>query len=107
VIIKLIHKKIENEKYPSLCDIFQLGDRVKRTQTNNKGIEKEYSGIIMEINDDSLEIYWDKINGIYDPKKIDCIFDNCQMNDIFNGNENFTPIKKEKYILINIIKNLI
>lgn len=107
MIIKLTHKKIKNEKNPSLYELFKLGERVKRKYIDNNGKEIEYSGIIMGIKDDSLEIYWDKINGTYDPKNIECIFDNCQTLDIFNGDENYTPIKKEKIIFIDILRKLL
>jgi len=38
----------------------------------------------MAIYNDSIDIYWDTINGEYLPQKIENIFNNCTMYDILN-----------------------
>lgn len=98
--------KLENKKYPSLFDVFKLGDRVKITYLKNNGNFDDYSGLIMGIYNDSIDIFWDKLNGKYQPQKIKNMFTNCKLNDIFDGNKNYSPIKKEKYIFKDIIKKL-
>lgn len=99
-----VRKKLENKIYPSLFEVFQLGDRVKRTFSDNDGNSDEYSGIIMAIYNDSIDIFWDTLNGKYQPQKIKKILDNCNLNDIISGNESYSPIKKERYIFKNIFK---
>jgi hypothetical protein len=107
VIINLLNKKKSVKNiYPSLFEVYQLGDRVKRTYTNKDGKVEKYSGIILSINTNSLEIYWDTINGRYEPDEIDNIFDNCKLHDVFYGNEKYSQLKKEKYILYDIFKIL-
>ena len=101
-IKKINIKKIQNKEGHSLFEIFQLGDRVKRTYVDKDGNIEYYSGIIMTIYNDSIDIFWDTINGKYQPQKIENIFNNCTMNDILNGNENFSSIQKERYIFKNI-----
>jgi hypothetical protein len=102
LIKKINIKKIQNKEGHSLFEIYELGDRVKRTYIDKDGNIEYYSGIIMTINNDSIDIFWDTINGKYQPQKIENIFNNCTMNDILNGNENFSSIKKERYIFKNI-----
>jgi hypothetical protein len=97
-----IKNKLKIKKYPSLFDVFQLGDRVKITYSDKNGNLDDYSGIIMGINNDSIDIFWDTLNGKYQPQKIENIFDKLKLNDIFNGNKNYSPIKKERYIFKNI-----
>jgi hypothetical protein len=85
-----------NEKnYPSLYDAFELGDRVKRIYKNKNGDTKEYKGIILAIDDKGVEIYWDTIDGKYRPNEMNIAFTNCPIIEIFQGNEQYTPIKKE------------
>lgn len=95
-------KKIQNKEGHSLFEKYELGDRVKRTYIDKDGNIEYYSGIIMTINNDNIDIFWDTINGKYQPQKIENIFNNCTMNEILNGNENFSSIKKERYIFKNI-----
>ena len=64
----------------------------------------EFSGIIMAIYDDSIDILWDTVNNKYKPQEIDNLFNNISINDIFNGSDSFSPIKKDRYIFKNIIK---
>ena len=98
--------RFENKKYPSLFDVFKLGDRVKITYSKNNGNLDDYSGLIMGIYNDNIDIFWDTLNGKYQPQKIKNMFTNCKLNDIFEGNKNYSPIKKEKYIFKDIIIKL-
>jgi len=88
-------KKIDDCCYPSLYDAFDLGDRVKRKYKNNKGKKVEYKGIVLAIEDSAIEIYWDTRNGKYRPNDMDIAFTNCSINEIFKGNEEYTPIEKD------------
>ena len=49
----------------SLYRHFKPGDRVKRYYQGETGKTQLYEGIIMTVDYDQLEIYWDKIDGIY------------------------------------------
>jgi len=85
-------KSKKKEEYPSLFDAFELGDRVIRSY---KAGSKEYKGVVLAIDEKGIEIYWDTLNGKYRPNSMDIAFTNCSKNEIFNGNEKFTPIKKD------------
>ena len=86
--------KEENKSYPSLYDAFKLGERVKRRYKDANGKSKEYMGIILAIDNENIEIYWDTLNGKYRPNNMDATFTNCSVNDIFKGNKHFSPIKR-------------
>ena len=58
-------KKKKNKNYPSLYDEFDLGGRVKRIYKDKNGKNKEYKGIILAIDDNGIEIYWDTRDGKY------------------------------------------
>lgn len=88
-------KKWEEKNYPSLYDSFDLGDRVKRFYKNKSGENKEYKGIILAIDNKGVEIYWDTIDGKYRPNEMNIAFTNCPINEIFHGNELYTPIEKD------------
>jgi len=88
-------KKGNVEDYPSLYDAFNLGDRVRRIYTDKKGGPLEYRGIVLAIDDNRLEIYWDTKDGKYRPGDMDIAFTTCPLNEIFNGSEYYTPIKKD------------
>jgi len=88
-------KKRNVEDYPSLYDAFNLGDRVKRVYTDKSGSPQEYRGIVLAIDNNCLEIYWDTKDGKYRPSDMDIAFTTCPLNEIFNGNEYYTPIKKD------------
>jgi len=90
-----INKKKNEKNYPSLYDTFELGDRVKRFYKNKNGNNKEYKGIILAINENEIEIYWDTKEGKYRPKDMQIAFSNCRIIEIFQGNENYSPIKKD------------
>ena len=85
----------KNDQYPSLYDAFVLGDRVKRVFRDKDGSTKEYKGIVLAIDKNSIEIYWDTRDGKFRPNGMDITFTRCSVNEIFKGNDLFTPIEKE------------
>jgi len=91
----LISKNRKFRNYPSLYDAFDLGDRVRRIYKDKDGKEKEYRGIVLAIDDNSIEVYWDTKDGKYRPNDMDIAFTNCQIKEIFKGNEKYTPIEKD------------
>jgi hypothetical protein len=91
-----MNKDIEEEDYPSLYETFVLGDRVKRIYKSGDGKYIEYKGIILAINKNSLEIYWDTVDGKYRTENIDLDFTNCQVDEIFKGSSVYSPILKDK-----------
>ena len=88
-------KKRKDKNYPSLYDAFDLGDRVRRVYTDKNGRNKEYKGIVLAIDNNRIEIYWDTQNGKYRPNDMNIAFTNCLINEIFNGSEEYTPIEKD------------
>jgi hypothetical protein len=94
-LVKRSSKK-KNKNYPSLYDIFDLGDRVKRVYKDKNGRIKEYKGIVLAIDNKSIEIYWDSINGKYRPQEMDMAFSNCQIEEIFSGTDKYSSIEKDK-----------
>lgn len=88
-------KRGEEKNYPSLYDVFELGDRVKRIYRDADGI-KEYKGIVLAIKNDCIEVYWDTMNGKYRPPSMNIAFTTCSVEEIFKGNEKYSPILKEK-----------
>ncbi len=91
----LFGKNRKFRNYPSLYDAFDLGDRVKRIYKDKDGKEREYRGIVLAIDDNSIEVYWDSKDGKYRPRDMDLAFTNCQIKEIFKGNEKYTPIVKD------------
>lgn len=87
-------KKIKD--YPSLYDVFDLGDRVKRVYKDKNGKNKEYKGIVLAIEKNSIEIYWDSIDGKYRPEDMNLAFSNCQQKEVFSGTEKYSSIEKDK-----------
>lgn len=79
----------------SLYDVFKLGDRVKRRYKDDSGRSREYTGIVLAIDKDNVEVYWDTLDGKYMPKEMDVAFTNCSKDDIFKGSEYYTPIRRE------------
>ena len=92
----MVKKKEKGCDYPSLYDAFELGDRVRRTFKDKKD-RCEYKGIVLAIEDDSIEIYWDTMDGKYRPSDMNVAFTNCPLNEIFDGKNHYTPIKKDDY----------
>jgi len=83
------------DDYPSLYDAFELGDRVKRIYKDKKGRNMTYKGIILAIDNDGIEIYWDTKDGKYRPNDMNIAFSHCQIEEIFKGNKEYSPIEKE------------
>lgn len=88
-------------KYPSLYEKFQPGDRVYRKINAENGKKEEYEGIIMAMDNDKMEIYWDTIDGKYDPSLIDDDFTLCSADEVLNGNEEYSPIKRKNKGIID------
>jgi hypothetical protein len=86
--------KESGEKYPSLYDAFELGDRVKRIYKDKNGKNTEYKGIILAIEDNEIEIYWDTQDGKYRPDNMNLAFTTCKLCEIFEGSNDYSPIKK-------------
>ena len=93
---QLIKDRNKIKEDSSLYDVFKLGDRVKRRYKNKSGKPREYEGIVLAIDKDNVEIYWDTIDGKYMPNEMNINFTNCSKYDIFKGSKNYTPIEKEK-----------
>ena len=93
--MKIITRKKKERRHPSLYDAFSLGDRVKRAYIDKNGRPQEYAGIVLAISTESMEVCWDKKDGNYKHKKSDISFTNCLINEIFEGTEHYTPIKRE------------
>lgn len=98
-------RKHMHSTYPSLFQKFKPGDRVIRNWNGFKGNNEEYEGIIMTMDTDYLEIYWDTKNKTYCPKSIEEDFTKCSIDEVYNGNEEFSPIKSKKSSLNDILNN--
>jgi len=85
----------------SLYNHFKPGDRVKRSFQGDAGKSKRYEGIIMSMDHDKMEIYWDKIDGMYCPDLIKNDFTMCSLDEIMNGNYEFSPLKHKKSYLFD------
>lgn len=89
-------RKIKSHDLPSLYDAFQLGDRVMRVYLDKFGKKTVYKGIVLKIEKNRMEVYWDNIDGRYQPDEIDISFTDCGIEEIFRGDGDYSPIKKEK-----------
>ena len=94
---RYMKEKGKKKEYPSLYDAFKLGQRVMRTYEDKYGKKVMYEGIVLAIDKNGLEIYWDTLNGQYKPKEIDTSFTHCDEEEVFCGREKYGPIKKDKY----------
>lgn len=97
--MRMMIRKEKEKQYPSLYDVFSLGDRVKRAYLDKNGRPQEYAGIVLAISTEGMEVCWDTKDGNYKPKKSDISFTNCPINEIFEGTEHYTPIKKSELTL--------
>ena len=88
-------KEKKDCNYPSLYDAFELGDRVKRLYKKD-GRSMIYKGIVLAIEDNCMEIYWDTLDGKYRPQNMGVAFTNCEVFEIFEGNKSYSPIKKDR-----------
>lgn len=91
---KVQHK--ENEKFPSLYDAFRLGERVYRKVMDTAGKHATYEGIVLAIGEDSIEVFWDKLDGKFRPEDMDVDFTTCFKEEIFRGSMLCSPIIKSK-----------
>jgi hypothetical protein len=85
-----------NKLYSSLFKTFKPGDRVIRKENQQNHNYEIVEGIIMSMDTDFLEVYWDKKNGIYCPEQMDHDFTFCPVDEVVHGNEKFSPIKPKK-----------
>jgi hypothetical protein len=97
---KVQHK--EDEQFPSLYDAFRLGDRVCRKCTDARGKHATYEGIVLAIGEDSIEVFWDTLNGKFRPENMDVDFTTCSRVEIFQGTMQYSPIIKNKKISLDI-----
>lgn len=81
--------------YPSLYEVFELGDRVKRFYRDGNG-EREIRGVVLKVAEESIEVYWDTVNGKYRPPSMEVAFTTCSVEEIFKGNGKYSPIMKER-----------
>ena len=79
----------------SLYECFKPGDRVKRTYQGGKGKNQINEGIIMTMDHDQLEIFWDKINGVYCPSLFDDEFTICFLEEVMYGTKKYSPMKQK------------
>mgnify|MGYP006289075997 FL=1 len=84
-----------DKDYPSLYDAFELGDRVKRTLKDKNGNNTTYKGIVLAIEENGIEIYWDTQNGKYRPNNMNIAFSHCELDEIFNVNKKYSLIEKD------------
>jgi hypothetical protein len=94
-IVGKYKRKNKIQEYPSLYDVFELGDRVKRIYKDINGTQSEFKGIVLAIDANSIEIYWDTRNGKYRPNDMNIGFTNCSINEIFTGTKEYSPIEKD------------
>ena len=73
---------------------------MKRIIQQGKGQKKEVEGIIMSIDHDQLEVYWDTLDGIYCPKDIREVFTICNFEEVLYGTQKYSPIRLKKSISI-------
>lgn len=89
----MINKK-KSKVDPSLYDLFELGDRVMRKYRDESGKYLEFKGIVLAINNSSIEVFWDTLNGISISKDSFVGFTNCEAKEILKGDKNYSPIVK-------------
>ncbi|MGF3553818.1 MAG: hypothetical protein ACQXXF_00875 [Thermoplasmatota archaeon] len=94
-LVNRYKRKKKIQKFPSLYDVFELGDRVKRVYKDINGDRIEFKGIVLAIDKNGMEIYWDTINGKYRPDEMNIDFTNCPIEEIFVGTIEYSPIEKD------------
>ena len=52
----------------------------------------------MAIDSNGMEIFWDMMNGKYRPKEMGIDFSSSSMEEIFNGKNHYSSIKKDKVL---------
>lgn len=105
VRFEMVKKNMENKlkEYPSLYKEFKPGERVIRRCKKESGEIEEYEGIIMAMDPDYMEIYWDTIDGEYNPNMIDDDFTLCDAEEVYDGNQAYSPIKRKKKNMIDYL----
>ena len=93
---KVQHKG--DEEFPSLYDPFRLGERVFRKVMDTAGKHVTYEGIVLAIDEESIEVFWDKLDGKFRPEEMDVDFTTCSKEEIFRGSMLYSPIIKKKNI---------
>lgn len=88
--------KERSKEYVSLYDEFKPGERVIRHYKKKSGEVEEYEGIIMAMDQEYMEVYWDTIDGQYCPDQIVDDFTLCDADEVFNGSEDYSPIQHKK-----------
>ena len=96
----------KDKQYPSLYDNFRPGERVVRRFTNESGEIEEYEGIIMAMDPDYMEVYWDTIDGEYSPDQIMDDFTLCDAEEVYNGNQEYSPIKHKKKRVVDYLESI-
>ena len=86
--------KEEVEEEPSLLDVFKQGDRVKQVYYDPNGDERIYYGTIVNIKKHCIAVQWDKIDDSNSKK--DETYRVFHVSEVFNGDEYYSPIVKEK-----------
>jgi hypothetical protein len=99
----MIKKQYKDQinQYPSLYDLFEPGERVRRKMKGEQGQTDVIEGIIMAMDSDQMEIYWDTLNGEYTPELIDEDFTLCSVDEVLNGNRECSPIEKKRRSIID------
>ena len=92
----IMKKRSRKQTYPSLFDTFKPGDRVIRKGNQKKHDRGLYEGIIMSMDIDYLQVYWDKKDGIYSAEPIDERFTTCPIDEVLHGNDEYSSIKPKK-----------
>ena len=102
----MVKKYLESKhkEYPSLYKNFKPGERVVRRYKKESGETEEYEGIIMAMDPDNMEIYWDTIDGEYSPDQIMDDFTLCDAEEVYFLNQ--SPIEKHDGLPIAITKEL-
>ena len=55
------------------------------------------------MDNNQMEVYWDTLNGDYTPELIDEDFTLCSVDEVLNGNQECSPIKKRRRSIIDEI----
>jgi len=87
-------QEIGKEKNSTIFEEFKSGDRVKRTVQGPRGKHDIYDGIVMAVRKDHMIVCWDRINGRYNVNEDAMSITTCPEHEIFEGNEEFSPIQK-------------
>ena len=101
MVREIKEEKGQMRKYPSLFDHFKPGERVVRSIRRDNGTIEVYEGIIMALDNDKMEIYWDTLDGQYSPDAIQNDFTLCCVDEVLDGSNEYSPIKHKKLSYID------